>query len=398
LKKILYIFAAFVLGIVTRADEPLLSVGVLESRKSVYISAQHGFQLYQTKPVRKKLFTRWNSKSLRFEVTDRGMGFLNVKHQTDLHIKPFKNGYVYVNGKGYRGSVRLFEDSFGKITVVNLVKLEKYLYGVIKSEMLINSPVEALKSQAVVARTYAIKNQHKFLKEKGFGLTDDVRSQVYNGIEDEHQIARDVVNATRGKILTYKDEPISAYYHSACGGSTSDSRDWYGKEIEFLRAKTCTDCSAYRNYNWKLDIDYSEITYKLRVKGHRLGGIHDIEFERTEEGRVRKVILKDSTGDLKMTGAAFRTLLGPSRLRSTIFKVVNPLKSKPKNQDKAELAILSIIHGSRKKDKSLFLEGSGFGHGVGLCQWGAKGLAKQGFNYQDILRYYYTGVTVASLY
>lgn len=376
---------------------PLLDVAVLEKKTSVFISAQHGFRVFNNFD-NKKLFTRWNGKSLNIKVNDRGFGFLQFNNLQSITIDPFKKGLTYVNGKGYRGKLKIFEDRFGKLTVVNLIDIESYLYGVIKSEMLINSPIEALKAQAVVARTYAIKNRDKFRKD-GFGLTNDVRSQVYNGIEDEHAIARDVVNATRGKILVFKDEPISGFYHSACGGSTLASEDWHGKKIPYLLSKKCGWCDGYKNYKWNYELSYAALSAYLNQQGRKIRKINAVNFEHDDNGRVTRVQIIHQDGKLKISGTAFRQLISASKVRSTIFTSMDDssgVVSETSNQ--GEVAIMQILLNYNKRFKKLLLKGSGFGHGVGLCQWGAKGLAKQNLKYADILKYYFTGVNLKVIY
>jgi len=387
------------LGIAEDLAPPILSVGIQVGIKSASVSAQHGFQVFDLTTSRKLLFTRWNSTSLKFQITSRGFGFLKNTNLRTVEIKPFRKGLVYLNGKGYRGKFKLFEDRFGKITVVNLVDLESYLYGVIKSEMLINSPLEALKAQAVVARTYAIKNQKKFQTELGFGLTDDVRSQVYNGIEDEHPIARKVVKMTRGRIAIHDDTPISAFYHSSCGGSTLNSKDWHGKSIPYLLSKPCPYCEVYKDYGWKVEFPYSKIKNQLRVRGHKIAVIEGLKARTRPDGRLSGVEIQHSSGTIKLTGTKFRQLMGASVVRSTMVATedVN-LASNSKASDKAEMAILSIIYGQMQKYRSVTFKGTGFGHGVGLCQWGAKGLALKGFNFEKILKYYYSGVAIKKLY
>jgi stage II sporulation protein D len=372
----------------------------------VYISAKDGFVIYGLDSGRDKLFTRWNSNSLKFHTTARGMGFLKQKNLHRVEVDSFKDQPIYVNGKGYRGKIRIVEDKFGKLTVINDIDIESYLFGVIKSEMLINSPLEALKAQAVVARTYAIKNMNKFTKELGFGLTDDIRSQVYNGIEDEHPIARKVVKETRGKILTFGGDPISAFYHSACGGYTLDSKDWHGKIIPYLKSKKCGYCADYVNYKWELDLSYTEIKNKLREKGMVISEIHKILFSSDSVGRVLKVEIYHDGGVKTISSASFRELIGASTLRSTFFRNLTPQlpaqKSAPGlGQD--ELAIRKILlnfmgQNVAEDQQVLHLEGTGFGHGVGLCQWGAKGFARRGEDYRQILQYYYTGAKVTDLY
>lgn len=377
----------------------MLDVGILQSQKKVNIGAKHGFQIFDLDDNKKKIFTRWNSSPVKIFQTQRGFGFLKKKNYHRLYIKPFKRQHVKVNGKAYRGTIEIFEDKFGKLTIVNKVDLESYLYSVIKAEMLITSPIEALKAQAVVARTYAMKNKDKFRDTLGFGLTDDVRSQVYTGLSSEHPLAIKVVKQTKGMVITDNKELISTYYHSACGGSTLDSKHWLGKEVRFLKSKVCKWCSAYKNYKWTLDIPYKKLKNLLRLDGKKLSNIQELKVVNSTDGRLKSLMVNHSTGTIKLSGAKLRKLMGPFIMRSTMAKQSSKSSSKViENPD--ELAIMDILNsfGNASQSRTLTLIGEGFGHGVGLCQWGAKGLAKQKKNYKQILQYYYSNVDVVKSY
>lgn len=393
----LFLFILMLSSICASEVMPVLDVALLEKKSSVYVSAQHGFRVISNLD-NSKIFTRWNGKPVNIKTTERGFGFLNSKNLQSVTIDPFKKGLTYVNGKGYRGKLKIFEDRFGKITVVNLIDIESYLYGVIKSEMLINSPIEALKAQAVVARTYAIRNKDKFRKE-GFGLTNDVRSQVYNGIEDEHEIARQVVDATRGKILVFQGEPISGFYHSACGGSTLSCEDWHGKKVPYLLSKECPWCKGYKNYFWNYELSFAALSAYLNQEGKKIRRILGVDFEHDPKGRVKQVNISHQDGKLKITGTAFRQLISASKIRSTIFSSMGSESVEEERVgNNGQVAIMEILLNYNRRFNKLLLKGSGFGHGVGLCQWGAKGLAKQSLKYADILKYYFTGVQLQNIY
>lgn len=251
------------------AAVPEISVGVFERQEKLKISAEFGFTIYDSDQKKVELFKRWNKTPLDIVSTAVGFNFEKVKNQRSIYIVPFRKKPLSINSMAFRGEFEIREDRFGKMTVVNFLDLESYLYGVIKSEMLLNSPLEALKAQAVVARTYAIRNRDKFTKELGFGLTRDVRSQVYNGVNDEHPLALRVVDETRGRIVTHNGEPIAAYYHSACGGATQDSSHW-GSQVAYLRAVACKYCDSYKELGWERELSLAEVTNRLREKGQRI--------------------------------------------------------------------------------------------------------------------------------
>jgi len=379
------------------ATVPEITVGVFERQEKIQISAENGFAIYDISSKKVEVFKRWNKSVLDVSVTERGFGFLTHRNLRHIEIVPFRKHPIHVNKMVFRGILRIREDRFGKMTVINVLDVESYLYGVIKSEMLLNSPIEALKAQAVVARTYAIRNQDKFLKDLGFGLTRDVRSQVYNGVLDEHDLAIQVVDATRGRILTHEGQPISAYYHSACGGATQDSGTW-GNRIAYLKATDCKYCENYKDLHWEYELSLRDLTNKLREKGHVLSNISDVKLSKDAFGRVIRVELVHADGTMKMNANHLRTLLGPNVLRSTMF---NDLSRQSGDTDPAEKAIDQILNSFMSRmngDRSIRWHGKGFGHGVGLCQWGAKGLANKGYNFENILKYYYSDVSVTRLY
>src|SRR5207244_5504417 len=152
------------------------------------------------------------------------------------------NAPVRFNDKPYRGKLEVFANPRGALTVVNVIGLEDYVRGVVPNEL---SPggfpaIEALKAQAVAARTYAYRNRGQFASE-GFDLLPTTRSQVYRGLTSEHPLASRAVDETRGMIATYNGEPINALYTSTCGGRTEDSENIFIDDVTYLRGRECAD-------------------------------------------------------------------------------------------------------------------------------------------------------------
>ncbi len=387
------------IGLVLHAEVPEITVGVFEGLRKAEISAEKGF-IIRDLVQNTELFRRWNSSKLVIELSARGFGFLEYKNLHEIEIRPFRDRPFEINGMKFRGKLVLREDRFGRMTAINHVDLESYLYGVIKSEMLLNSPREALKAQAVVARTYAIRNQNKFMNELGFGLTRDTRSQVYNGVKDEHALSIEVVNATRGRIAVVNGEPIASYYCASCGGATQDAKTWSGRPINYLKSRPCPWCASYPGFSWNMELSLAEITNRLREKGKKVLAITDIRVENDPSGRVENVHLIHQGGqETFMNANHLRTLLGPDRLRSTFFEIQSlPGMDREDPAEKAIDQILKKFMTAMDADRVVKIRGTGFGHGVGLCQWGAKGLARRGDSYEKILQYYYTGASVYRLY
>ena len=272
---------------------------------------------------------------------------------------------VEVDKKKYHAAIQVLKNPAGSLTVVNEIDVEDYLKGVVPREMLSTWPEEALKAQAVISRTYALfKNIEN--KDYPFTLSADVGSQVYGGEAAEHSLATRAVEKTRGEILTHRGEIFAAFFHSTCGGRTTRADyQWKVKPHPSLKGVECSFCAGSPFYRWKAEYSAAEIENLLAKKGQRISGVRSISAEKLDfSGRPRTYEIRHASGTLKLAANDFRRALGPDKMRSTLMQV------------------------QKEGDKFIFL-GRGWGHGVGLCQWGAKRLAELGYRYQDILRYYY---------
>jgi len=281
------------------------------------------------------------------------------------------DGIIGVNGVKYRGLL-IVRKSGVKIDVCNRISLEDYLKGVVSCEMSGSWHIEALKAQAVAARTYAVY----FLNKKSnvnYDLDSTTNFQVYKGYSSESKSGNTAVDKTSGLIMTYDGEPILSFFHSTCGGWTSDNGDvWTGKNLPYLKRVKCDYCTNSLKYNWKENISVTEIKSLLEKNGKQTGKIKSINLKRSSE-RVTGVIIRHSSGEIVLTGNDFRRIIGAERLRSLYFT-------------------------TRVSGKNVVFEGKGWGHGVGMCQYGAKNLADGGKDYKYILKYYYSGVDIRKGY
>jgi stage II sporulation protein D len=226
-------------------------------------------------------------------------------------------------------------------------------------------PEDALKAQAVVSRTYAVfKNIEN--RDYPFALSSDVGSQVYGGKTAENEATSRAVDRTRGQILTFNGKIFPTFFHSSCGGRTTRADyQWKIESHPSLKGVECNFCRGSRYDHWKVEIPAAEMEALLRKKGHEVSGLQSVTPKDVDiSGRPRYFNVKHSSADLSVPANDFRLAVGPDRLKSTRVKV------------------------GRAGDKIVF-EGNGWGHGVGLCQYGAKNLAVLGYRYADILRYYY---------
>jgi stage II sporulation protein D len=281
-------------------------------------------------------------------------------------------GVIRVNGKGYRGLIEVFPADKG-VLVVDELPLEDYLVGLINCEISSLWPMEAVKAQAVIARTYALY-QKESRKYALYHLESSVLDQVYEGVDIEDNRASRAVKETAGEVLTYAGKVIQAFYHSNCGGHTEAAVNVWGGDIAYLQGVDCKYCQAAPAGRWEQRLPLKKVESLLKGAGYPVSGLCEIRPGRTNSsGRLREVALVTTKGGQSIPAVNFRKALGYSVIKSTNFT------------------------SQTLKDELLF-EGAGNGHGVGLCQWGAKQRATEGFAYQEILQYYYPGVRMQKVY
>ncbi len=282
-------------------------------------------------------------------------------------IERFGNakGEVLLSGLKYSGSIEVWKGENG-LYIVNEVPLEDYIKGVVAGEVGNSWDIEALKAQAVVARTYALY-QKLHNGKMPYDLTSSVIHQVYRSGNIPENIAK-AVNDTRGEILTYEGKPIIAYYHSTSGGMTEDPAEVFGKSYPYLKPVE-TSCELSPYFMWEKRIPVSEIERASNVTGIKEIMIDDL----TVSNRARDFRIITENGEHKIPAKELRKSLGWDRLPSTMITNIT-------------------------KDEDAFIfEGKGYGHGVGMCQWSALDMAKKGMSYRDILSKFYPG-TVIELY
>lgn len=271
------------------------------------------------------------------------------------------SGVIQVGGVRVKGDVVVL---FGKtqLAAVNVLPLEDYLVGVLGSEMPKSFPEEALKAQAVAARTYAL---NKKLEQYGqpYHLGSSVISQVYKGLDVEDPRTREAVETTRGLVMTWQLQPIEAYFHSSCGGRTETGIDALGRDLPYLQAVDCP-CGRLPTSHWTLDLKAAD----MKSLGAAKGGAIKVQG-RSSTGRARRV----EVGARSFDAVTFRERIGYMKLKSLNFEIA-------KSRDGWTVA------------------GTGFGHGAGMCQWGARVYAEKGWDFRKILLHYYPGVELQVLY
>jgi stage II sporulation protein D len=279
------------------------------------------------------------------------------------------DGVIRIDGKRFQGRVEVVKTKRNRLLLINDMDLERYLVGLINHEISSAWPPEAVKAQAVAARTYAYFQKEKKMKEL-YDLESSVLDQVYGGIGLEDERAASAVRATAGEVLTYQGRIIKAVFHSCCGGRTENSEAVWGEMLPYLRSVPDPYCTESPRYYWRYEISIADMSRRLG-----LGAITKITLRnRTASGRVRELEFGFDSGQKRnYSGEELRKLLGYDNLKSTNFRVESTV------------------------DEIKF-SGSGSGHGVGMCQWGAKGMADKGFNYRQILSHFYQGTRIERKY
>ena len=280
----------------------------------------------------------------------------------EIWVEPTGSGYVWIGSSWYRGRTQLVPTSKG-LTAVNHVDLEQYLYSVLGSEMSANWPAEALKAQAVAARSYVLYKRQSSGKSI-YDVGDTTTWQVYKGVQTEAPGTHTAVNSTAGQVMTYNGKIILAVFHAASGGHTENVEDIWSQPLPYLRGVPDYDRGT-PTYQWVKTFSKSELSQRLGVSN-----VSALIPERTSRyGRILRMKVVGSSGTKYVTGSQLSEALG---LKSTRFTITST-------------------------PTTFQLNGAGFGHGLGLSQWGAYNLANQGVNYQQILGHYYQGIALAQI-
>jgi stage II sporulation protein D len=336
------------------------------------------------------LVTRGRTATLQAtpsSVTLQGVGADRVV-ATPLTLEPAQPGeFVRIAGKDYRGKVEVRRGE-GGLVVIDQLSFEEYLGGVVAAELGVSDEqsFEAVKAQAVIARTYAVRNLGRN-RRQGFDLLATVSDQRFDGVAGETPVAWRALAETKGEIVTYNGAPIEAFFHSTCGGRTAAGKEVFTyADRPYLRSVSDTDpngqawCRSSPRFTWTESWDAAALSAALR-RGMRLsaeeaGSVRSIEVTgRSPTGRATQLRVRLRGRDVTIDGSnAVRRALPPADLdllRSAAFTLTT-------RNDGDRIGRLELT-------------GQGSGHGVGLCQWGAIGRARAGHGYPAILTAYYPG-------
>lgn len=412
------------------------------------------------------------SNASRIAVADEYGEVILVSENTDSPLG-FRGGYKAYDfpatGVGasriYRGVIEVVKGQSKGLTAVNHVDMEDYLYGVVPCEMSASWHQEALKAQAVAARSMATFQYSRYLS-RGYNLVDTTSSQVYRGVTAEHPSSTAAVDATRGEIATYNGKVAETVYSASSGGYTADPKYVWGNEVAYLKAKPDLYESVANHVPWTRTITTRELEKCIANQGKNIGTVEGLRIESyTASGRVKELTILGTKGEYTVSKENIRTFFSGSNegsLKSRMFKFTpyenvsqNIVTTKPGSStstssgkvtimtsdniveldldglwiesdvdfskvrgevylqgetDKISSEEISgpIIDGGNQDEDDFYipegekltvygdvtLYGLGYGHGVGMSQYGAKGMAEAGFDYEDIITYYYDGVII----
>jgi len=277
-----------------------------------------------------------------------------------------------LGGREYGPAVDLLLNGEG-FAIVNELPLEEYLVGVVRAEAGEAWPREALRAQAIVARTYAAYRRI-IGAGKPYHITASTAHQQYAGRVPPSSPIWGAVRETAGQVLRWEGELFPAFYHTESGGYTEDPRTVFAApNMPALKPVVCQFSAGSPHFYWTLDLRLAQLSELLRRNGTDVGTVRAIEVtERTPSLRATLVSVRGTHGVVRLRGNDFRRIVGYDTLKSTLFAVAV-------DREVARFA------------------GRGYGHGVGLCQWGAKGMAEQGYAARKILEFYYPGTMLGFL-
>ena len=327
-------------------------------------------------------------------------------------------GLLTLKGKRYRGEFELVPNG-SAITVVNHLNIEEYLYGVVPLEMSTGWPIEALKVQAVCARTFVARSKDKY-KSQGFDVYNTTMSQVYGGYDVEKADTNRAVDETKGQVITYKGALIEALYSSASSNCrTFNVENVWGYPFDYLVSVDDSYQAIAKpdSHAWQATFTPAELQSIADKNGMQIGTVTDLKVSvYSDDGAVKELTFVGTNGTYSFKNIDTRNKLG---VRSQSYEIIKNYESgtsvtvlgsagksvvsEPKSLGKnGELGVASVVlsatgktaAGGGGKVLSYTLKGTGYGHGVGMSQYGAKGMAMSGFTYDQIIKHYYTGVDI----
>ncbi len=299
--------------------------------------------------------------------TKNGFKFSRGKFTpSESGILTAQKGKIHFRNKVYHGQMKIYKVK-SNFLYVNHLPTKDYLVSVIGHEMGRGWPIEALKAQAIVSRTYLVNKMNQNQKKK-FDINATTKHQVYGGVLPKANDLYEAVSKTSRQIIIYERKVARVFFHSSCGGTTASSKEAWSLSIQYLKIQEQNFCKNNPAYYWKHKVPLKKAAAILGVKN-----IHKIEIsKRTNSKRAKNIKISTGAESVSIQAKNFRSKLGPVKVRSTLF-------------------------GVRIRNGFLEVAGRGYGHGVGMCQWGSRKLAaSKRKSYREILNYYFPRTSIAT--
>jgi len=333
---------------------------------------------------------------------------VRIVSKLPIKISNFRKKDHYTGGNGSRpflatGIIEIRPSNEGKLLLINELGLETYVEGVLKGEVPASFPREALKAQSVAARTNALATLSKKLSiyHEPYDVTADIFTQNFEGFNNDPYI-KSIVESTKGEVLVYQGKIIPIFYHSSCGGALASSKEIFGKDLDFYQAredanpgsnlflysesdvrrfidnprKAHCDYQGNRYYRWERTLSPWELSQIIKTKyGKDLGEIVNVRVtKRGPSGRAQVLYIEGTRESMFVEGDfEIRKVLDRNLLPSSLFYIDN-------------------------LGSQFLIRGAGFGHGVGMCQFGSASMASRGKDYREILKFYYPGTKIEKIY
>ncbi len=384
---------------------------------TVNVSSESGLNIYDA-AVGTLLYTAQPWEEVRVQMGSTGFassGKFDASGIAKISVQPVGGGIISCDAKKYRGYIYLERTQKGELLTINYVGTDDYVSSVLGKEMSYTWPIEALKAQAVCARNFVLCRGNVHKKAYGFDVCSTTHCQVYGGLESEHENTRRAVEETKGVLAKYNGEVVALYFFATSGGHTEDVENVWGSPYGYLKAvaDTYENPQKASRYTWKETFTKEQIEEKLGAAGVDIGTLKNITVDSsTASGRVTQLTFHGSSGTHTVKREKCRTILGLYSQKFTIMPdSINSLVTTSGNavapyyactsSGTGSIAGYSVISGNgtigninvnSSSAKSYTINGGGYGHGVGMSQWGARGMAENGFTYDAILNHYFTDI------
>lgn len=364
MKKFITVFTLF-LGLLSAAQAQSIKILIGETQNNVPVKASGPFTVKDLNGGKKYKLTKGGTFKVIRQGKDISAGTVKSSEGIEITLKS-KDDFFTFKGNTYNGKLLLLPGSKG-VNIIEETDLESYLCGVLPYEMSYSWPIEALKAQAVAARTYTLKTLED-KKMKDFDLYSDVRSQMYKGSVKIYDSVKQAVEETKGEVLKYKDELFYTYYHANCGGHT-DSMPGAKDPIKPLQGAKCGYCKESKSARWSTTLTKDTVNNFLKSNGIK-GNFKKIKTgAKYKSGRAKTLYIITDKQKVYVGCNDFRISVGSTKFKSCFITDIDGLS----------------------------FEGKGYGHGAGMCQDGAKGMALDDKNYKEILETFYPSSDLVSI-